>query len=159
MTLSEILERDHLRIDAGIAGDPQRPAHDEEDQAELKVAIEALRRHIFAEEELLFPRLHEAGMAGPIMVMLREHAQMWEMLDALGEQLASGDSAEVIRKARRQLIVLLQHHNPKEERILYPAADTTVDEATAADIRAFLDEGALPDGWVCRSLQRETSRT
>jgi site-specific DNA-cytosine methylase len=47
------------------------------------------------------------------------------------------------------LTVLEQHHNPKEERILYPQADQALTPAAAARLQTFLASGELPDGWVC----------
>lgn len=150
--LSEVLERDHLRIDAGIERG-HAGATDEADRRELAAAVEALRHHIYVEEELLFPRLREAGMAGPIMVMLREHAQMWPILDLIDEQLAGEVPADPLPKSCRQLTVLLQHHNPKEERILYPEADAVIAEALDEEIRMILVSQSRLEGWVCRNLR------
>ena len=52
------------------------------DTAPVVRAMESLRRHIFLEEQLLFPPLREAGMIAPVLVMLREHGEIWQSLDA-----------------------------------------------------------------------------
>ncbi|MDR0345609.1 MAG: hypothetical protein LBI49_21355 [Nocardiopsaceae bacterium] len=41
------------------------------------------------------------------------------------------------------------HHNLKEEKILHPRADAALPAAAAGRLRAFLDSGRLPEGWVC----------
>ena len=42
----------------------------------------------------------------------------------------------------------LQSHNEKEEPI-YPQADTVLQADARERLLAFLDSGAMPDGWVC----------
>ncbi len=141
--LAAALEREHHDIDEGIAaftaalGDP----------GPLTRAIWALRRHIYLEEEFLFPLLGEAepGLRAPVLVMLREHAQIWAALDALEHEPAPGAALVLCR----QLTVRLLHHNLKEERVLYPRADHALPPPTAARLRAFIGSGELPEGWVC----------
>jgi len=147
-TLAEALEREHHEIDEGIeafTADPSSgPGRDR-----LRSAIGALRRHIYLEEEFAFPPLRDAGFVMPIMVMLREHGQIWTTCDSLEKALADGADTTALMQLCRQLTVQLQHHNLKEEKVLYPQVDTTMSESAAADLRAFLDSGRLPDGWVC----------
>ncbi|GAA4239929.1 hypothetical protein GCM10022254_62710 [Actinomadura meridiana] len=64
------------------------------------------------EEEFLFPPLHATGLVAPIMVMLREHGQIWETMDAL-EDAPDADPA-----ALRRLTVQRLHHDLKEEKII-----------------------------------------
>ena len=89
-SLAEALEREHHQIDAGIAAFSATPG----DRQPLTRAIGALRRHIYLEEEFLFPLLHEAdpGLAAPMFVMLREHAQIWGTLDSLERAADTGAS-------------------------------------------------------------------
>ena len=144
-SLAAALEREHHEIDAGLAAFASAPW----DLPPLGRAFGALRRHIYLEEEFLFPLLREAepGLAPPVFVMLREHAQIWGTLDALERELAAGPgTAPVLRK---RLAVQLLHHNLKEEKVLYPRTDEALAVATADRLRAFLAAGELPGGWVC----------
>lgn len=52
-----------------------------------------------------------------------------------------------------QLTVQLQHHDLKEERILYPQADDVLTASAGARLRAFLDTGELPEEWVCQKAR------
>ncbi len=142
-TLAAALEADHHEIDEAIAAFTASPG----DPRSLAPAIRALRRHIYLEEEFLFPLLREAepALTAPVFVMLREHAQIWATLDALEREPGEG-SGPVLGK---QLAVQLLHHNLKEERVLYPRADEVLDPAAAGRLRAFLDSGEVPEGWVC----------
>lgn len=146
--LSAALEREHAEIDEGIATFATALKKGEREPEPLLRAIRALRRHIFLEEEILFPGLREPGLMAAIFVMLREHAQLWNTLEQLEDDLDDGDDERAATRCR-QLSVQLQHHNPKEEKILYPQADQSLTPAAAARLAAFLDDGELPAGWVC----------
>lgn len=154
-SLSRALEREHREIDNAIKGCADGSASGTQAQQGLKRAVAELRRHIYAEEELLFPPLRQAGMTGPILVMLREHGQMWPILDTLDHELADGVSDDALRTACRKLYVLLQHHNPKEEQILYPQVDRVVGKDASVDVREFLDAGQVPADWMCQHLRHE----
>jgi Hemerythrin HHE cation binding domain len=153
-SLAEALEREHHRIDEGIAAFAAAPG----DRQPLARAMSALRRHIYLEEEFLFPLLCEAepGLAAPVFVMLREHAQIWAALGSLDRELDTGaDSGLALCK---QLTIRLLHHNLKEEKILYPRADAVLPAAAAGRLRAFLGSADLPDGWVCMLKARPLAR-
>jgi regulator of cell morphogenesis and NO signaling len=149
-SLAAALEREHHEIDAGIAAFTAAPGNPQP----LIRAIQALRRHIYLEEEFLFPFLGEAepGLRAPVFVMLREHAQMWATLDTLEREPAPGTALVLCR----QLTVRLLHHNLKEEKILYPRADDVLPPAAADRLRAFLGSGELPEGWVCTKARPVT---
>jgi len=142
-SLAAAFEREHREIDEGIAALAASPG----DPQPLTRAIRALRRHIYLEEEFLFPLLGEAepALRAPVFVMLREHAQIWNTLDAL-EREPGGSTGHALR---RQLTSQLLHHNLKEERVLYPRADVVLPPTAAERLRAFLGSGELPEGWVC----------
>ena len=111
--------------------------------------MEALRRHIFLEEEFLFPPLREAGMVAPIFVMLREHGEIWNTMAALDAELAQDPGSAATAEVCRRLLEQLERHNAKEEPILYPHADTMLPDGARARLRTFLNAGRMPEGWVC----------
>lgn len=149
--LSTAFEREHRESDGGILSAVDARA-DRTGRQALADAIHALRRHIYAEEELMFPALRDAGVVGPVLVMLREHAEMWPLLDTV-EQSAADDDVPALREACASLLDLLARHNPKEEAILYPQADTLLDPAAASVLRQLLVSGDLPTGWRCQHLR------
>jgi iron-sulfur cluster repair protein YtfE (RIC family) len=156
-SLAAALEREHHEIDEGIDAFVADPSA-ESGRQPLRQAIRALRRHIYLEEEFLFPPLREAGLVAPIFVMLREHGQMWNTLDVLERELETGATPATVLTLCRQLMVQLQHHNPKEERVLYPQADHVLSAPATARLREFLDQGELPAGWVCAKAETRTQR-
>jgi hemerythrin-like domain-containing protein len=146
------LEREHHEIDAAfevLAANDGAPA--QAAVADTQNGIAVLRRHIYFEEVSLFPPLRAAGLFGPVTVMLREHAEMWPLLDALAVDLAA-DGNDAHRLAR-ELLTLLADHNSKEETILYATADSDLPEAQVAALRADLDATAMPADWTCTALQ------
>jgi len=151
MNLSEALEREHRDIDGGIEQYTAQLGQGTNDVAPLVRAMTGLRRHIYLEEEFLFPPLREAGMVMPILVMLREHGELWDSMDELDALLdpGSGTDAAVLLQRCRDLLALLDRHNSKEEPIIYPQADVVPSGEANAKMKAFLDSGSTPPGWVC----------
>ncbi|MFG2247963.1 hemerythrin domain-containing protein [Spirillospora sp. NPDC048823] len=144
-SLAAALEREHREIDDGIGAFTAEPSSEGRDRRPLTRAIRALRRHIYVEEEFLFPALYGAGLTAPVLVMLREHAQMWRTLAALEDEPDTGAALTLCRRLSVQLL----HHNLKEEKVLYAEVDRIVPEPAAGRLRSFLGSGELPEGWVC----------
>ena len=148
--LAPTLEREHREIDAGIEAYIAEPGS----QAERLVkAIEGLRRHIYLEEEFLFPPLREAGMVPPVFVMLREHGELWNAMEDVESRLKRGDDSDVIVDACRELLTLIGQHNLKEESVIYPQADAVLTAAASAELSTLLSEGRMPEDWVCSAVR------
>ena len=148
-TLGAALEREHREIDGGIeafiAGLPAGKAETEP----LVRVMDGLRRHIYLEEEFLFPPLRAAGMMVPLFVMVRQHGELWDAMRALDALLAVDTGADALLEACRGLLDLLDQHNAKEEPIIYPQADKVLTETASAELSAFLEMGRMPEGWSC----------
>lgn len=147
-SLSALLEQEHHDIDAGIEAFVDGLARGELPTAELGRAVDALRRHIYLEEAFLFPPLRAAGLLAPVLVMLREHGEIWRILDAI-ESLDPAAAPDGVRDRCRELLDLLAAHNAKEEPIVYPRGDAELDDEQTAELRTFIESGRMPDGWVC----------
>lgn len=148
-TLAEALEREHVDIDAGIekftAGlkDGEPPIED------MLAALTALRRHIYLEEAILFPPMRASGMFAAVMVMLREHGEMWQTMDELEPLVRGGATDAQVPELVSTLMTLIAAHNAKEEQIIYPQADSVLNGPSTAELREFLASGTMPAGWVC----------
>jgi hemerythrin-like domain-containing protein len=145
-TLGAALEREHHEIDHGVEA---FAAGDADATAALVAAIAALRRHIYLEEEFLFPPMMEE-LAIPIGVMLREHGELWRTLETLEAQLAEAGDAGAAAPICEQLLSQLELHNSKEEPIFYTRADASLGSEATAGLKAFIDSGQMPAGWTCR---------
>jgi iron-sulfur cluster repair protein YtfE (RIC family) len=143
--LSRLLAAQHQQIDQGVAGivagAGETPA--------LKSALKLLREHVYMEEAALFPPLVKAGLAMPVFVMQREHGQMWPLILRLEAACAAGAAADDLREDARQLLQQLKIHNPKEEQIVYVAADRYASTRTDPPLAQTLAAARMPAGWVC----------
>lgn len=148
-SLAAALEREHREIDEGIEGFTAGLETGTDQTAAFRRAAAALRRHIYLEEEFLFPPMRGTGLVAPVFVMVREHAQMWQTLDTLDAELSSGAASDAVLKLCQDLIKQLAAHNPKEEQILYPQADSVLNAAASAELTTFLQSGSMPENWVC----------
>src|SRR5699024_9029196 len=55
-----------------------------------------------------------------------------------------------LAEACTELLALLEEHNRKEEPIIYPHMDADLAEHEQVLIRVLLEEGPLPEGWICQ---------
>ncbi|GAA1415261.1 hemerythrin [Glutamicibacter uratoxydans] len=151
-SLAEAFTREHHEIDAGI----EEYLNSEENDAATRArpllrVVDALRRHIYLEEEIVFPYLPQGMLQMPLMVMRREHGELWRRMDVLEESIrsASGDSA-TLGSDCQELLALLDNHNSKEEPIIYPHMDQSLGEEDQRRVAGLLAGGSLPEGWVCQ---------
>ncbi|MGA7745084.1 MAG: hemerythrin domain-containing protein [Polyangia bacterium] len=126
LTLAEHLRADHARID-GLLNEIQhslRIGALAEADWHLAKLIEALSRHMAAEEELLFPamqRMSEA-VARAVPGMVAEHAELRALLPELAAAFARQDvlaSEALLPQVRRSLT----RHHEDEEHLVYPISD------------------------------------
>lgn len=143
-------------IDTGIEVFIADLEHGVVDAQPLLVAFAALRRHIYLEEQFLFPPIQKAGLMMPVMVMFREHGALWQLTDTLTELLQGSDAPVVndeFASTCRTLLAQLDQRNSKEEPIIYPFVGNDLSEEAMAELTDFLDSGSTPDGWVCEAAQ------
>lgn len=158
-TLQAALEREHRAIDHGVetfvAGAGAGAGNEGDGSyapAPLTEAIEALQRHIYLEEEFLFPPLRMAGLTMPIFVMLREHGELWRTMDALTALIDEKADSKRLSDACTDFLAQLDQHNSKEEPVIYPQAATLTEVATA-ELTEFIVSGRTPEGWVCQQAR------
>jgi iron-sulfur cluster repair protein YtfE (RIC family) len=146
-TLSRYLQSDHRYCDElfeliaplAQAGKWQEAHH------ALQAFEAAMERHLAREEHALFPALERAhgGPMGPTHVMRLEHRGMRDLLLQMQDALECADADE-LDAAAQTLRITLQQHNMKEEGVLYPMADRSLQGQAEELLQAF--EGRLPEG-------------
>lgn len=89
--------------------------------------LREIERHIEAEETLLFPAFEEkTGMAGgPAAVMRAEHREMREIFARM-RAASEGKDGTLYLGVSGNLLSLLEQHNMKKERMLYPMIDASM---------------------------------
>lgn len=90
----------------------------------------------------------------PLMVMRKEHGEIWQRMDALEEILQdpAGDSTGV-EQACAEILALLDKHNMKEEPVIYPHMDADLTDPEQEKVLKLLAGGEMPKGWVCEALR------
>lgn len=149
--LTEAFEDEHHRIDTGIADFVDSVESGRPDAEALYVALEDLRRHIYLEEDHLFPPVRSGALTAALMVMVHEHGVIWRLMDAAEDAVAADPVAAAAHC--RQLLTVLADHNMKEEPVVYPEADRTLLGPEAAELLDLLETETLPGGWICEALR------
>lgn len=147
-SLAHALAREHREIDAEIEAFAAAFACHEHSSDSLIRALHALRRHIYMEEEFLFPSARVGGMDVTIFLMHSEHKKIWCLLDQIETSLASGDRGSSIQNTYRELMMLLAVHNHREEQVLYRGIDTLLSVEGSQNLMEFLTFGKMPLDWT-----------
>lgn len=130
-TISHYMEGDHRRCDELFAAVENLVAAGEWQAAASAYAQfhTAMEHHLAMEEEALFPAFeHASGSTmGPTQVMRMEHRQMRDLFENMRQGIENKDADEYLG-AGETLLILMQQHNMKEEHILYPMAERTLQE-------------------------------
>ncbi|MCX7192322.1 MAG: hemerythrin domain-containing protein [Proteobacteria bacterium] len=124
-SLAEYMSTDHKACDAAfaLAEEAALDNHWEQAQTAFNAFSDNTGRHFRMEEEALFPAmLNAGGPAGPVQMMLMEHAQMNDLIEQMAVALAN-KNAKTYGGLSETLLIVMQQHNLKEEQILYPIAD------------------------------------
>lgn len=143
---SKLLAVQHRQIDERV----EAAANGTGDAKALAAALRLLREHLHVEEAALFPPLAATGLTMPVFVMLREHGEMWPLVVRLEAACGAGAAAEALRGDARTLLMQLKMHNPKEEQVLYAAADRYEPAHPDASLVDAMAAARMPPGWVCK---------
>ena len=148
MALSKLMQSDHRHCDAAFADAEAalRRGCWTDGRALLVEFGRELERHFSAEEEILFPAFEDAtGMTqGPTTVMRNEHRQMRDLLAQLASAAAAEDRDDCAGAAET-LLVFMHQHNMKEEHMLYPLCNSTLDaRALEPRLQQHLSSGGSP---------------
>ncbi|WP_409434184.1 hemerythrin domain-containing protein [Mycobacterium sp. SMC-14] len=147
--LSAALEREHQQIEAGIGAFLGGLEGGSADVEGLRVTLAVLRRHIYLEEQLLFPPISRGAHMMAVFGMIRGHGEIWRTMNALEDLSRAGAEHATLRGACCRLLDQLADHNKVEEPVIYPAADTGLAPEVAAEVAEFLAAGRMPEGWTC----------
>jgi hemerythrin-like domain-containing protein len=112
-------------------------------------ALEVLRTyadriHHGKEEDRLFPLMEARGLprnVGPIAVMLDDHQNGRALIRRMGESLdevqtGSDEAARRFADAAGAYVALLRDHIAKEDGVLFPLAESVLDDAGRDELRA-----------------------
>lgn len=127
--ITDFMGRDHRRLDSLFREFQQAKARDPRTAKPAFSEFKArLKKHIAWEEEILFPLFEkQSGMqaGGPTSVMRIEHREIEACLEKIQGRLDRGtaDTGEW----ERRLTEVIASHDQKEEQVLYPWIDESVE--------------------------------
>ena len=153
-SVTDLLTRDHRRLDSILADAKRCLAAGDLRAASARFSEfrEGLERHMNAEEEVLFPAFETlTGASGgdPTHVMRSEHAELRQLMAEVADSLApGGEEGHVTPLAA--LTARIYAHNGKEERVLYPASDSVVGDATREELVRRLQGTSSSSLRACR---------
>jgi len=112
-------------------------------------ALEVLRTfadriHHGKEEDRLFPRMEARGLprhVGPIAVMLEDHRYGRSLIRQMGDALADvqagkGAATALFANAAGAYVAMLRDHIAKEDGVLFPLAESVLDETGRRELQA-----------------------
>lgn len=155
-TVSAFLETQHRWIDERFERFRQSVLAGQIDAEPFLEAATALHRHIYLEEEILFPEVEARGLVGPTAVMAQEHGEICRFLGGIQDLIRTNAEPPRVGGAFTALLGLLEEHNFKEERVLYPSADQLLDPWDRARLLEQLKEAQVPESWRCRTHRATT---
>lgn len=140
MLATEVLKTEHkaikVMLDVLEAICNQLEKGEEVDPSHLEGVLDFLKTfadkcHHGKEENVLFPALEQAGVpreGGPIGVMLHEHSNGREYIEALAQGIedykkGNQNAVPTIVKKAREYILLMRSHIEKEDKVLFVIAD------------------------------------
>lgn len=132
--ISTVYADHHVVCDRAFADAEAAGAEGRWDEAHASTRhfADLLHAHLDAEEKTLFPAFEaKTGMTqGPTQVMRMEHGHMRALVERLQRALEAKDADE-FAGAAETLLILMQQHNMKEERMLYPMCDQALGDDAA----------------------------
>lgn len=130
------MEQDHDRLNGLYNIFKELKTTDQNKAKEIFYEFKSdLENHILWEEEILFPRFEsKTGMSdsGPTAVMKMEHKEIKDSLNEIFNQLKNGKTQT--EELELGLIDVLSEHNLKEENILYPMIDNSVNDTELENV-------------------------
>lgn len=144
--VTEILSREHQVVLGRL--DALERALDAYDVNGLREALhffdERLVLHRRKEEEVLFPALgaHIGTEVGPVACMLEEHRDEREKIETIRDALrdpSSTGARDRILAAGRYILELLRHHIQKEDRVLFPMAESVLSDEEKKAVKSGMD--------------------
>jgi len=125
-TITETMAADHRRCDELFSEAEEQIAKGEWSAGEQKFIAfrDAIEHHFEMEESVLFPDFEQrTGQAmGPTQMMRMEHIQMRQLFADMEQAMTAKDKERYLGLAET-LMMIIQQHNMKEERMLYPMTD------------------------------------
>ncbi|GEM_PF-7031029 len=149
MKISQFFEQDHQRVESVINGFRHSLEVGVPDKAFFDQLIQGLHRHIYWEEDLLFPLVKPLADGEVIDEFCTDHALIWKNLGELEAGLSQGTPGGKLELTLNEMVEVLEAHNIDEERTIYAQADQLCDGLAADEFLGKVQGADAPSGWHC----------
>ncbi len=146
--LIQFFQHAHHRVEGHLLDFQESQKEGQADVGLFEVAVEELRQHMFAEEELLFPQIR-GRLAGPVADLEQEHGHIWDLADEVEALLGQGGEAAQVGTATARLMSLLAAHCAEEDLGVYSELEATLGADRAWDLMIEAEKAVPPVGWMC----------
>jgi iron-sulfur cluster repair protein YtfE (RIC family) len=123
-SVSDYFEKDHDHLDTLFRDYMKlKNLHFAKAKENFVAFKRGLERHIAREKEILFPVFQKKTgiIDGPIAVLEEEHRQILGIVERINLKVRANDASS--NRLEHDLMVIIGHHNVKEENVLYPVLD------------------------------------
>ena len=149
--ISAALKDDHTRIMESMAQLISSLRNGKNSGREMVELKEALRLHIFIDETQLFRMAENSSNRTRIRGLEIEHAGMLQLHDKIGDYESKNARFRALDRAEGHARVLEVHNNRESENV-YSALD--VMDMNHELVAHEIEIAEVPQGWVCKFLQR-----
>ena len=147
---SDLME-DHREVDSKLDKLTKIISNGEIDPELFMQISNSLKRHIYIEEETIFPSVSEGDkdLRQRIVGLEMEHASIWMLLDRVEKEISARD-IEKAPKYIEEINSILKAHNEQEEEKVYPLMRENEQYPNAR-----IHDYNIPEGWICHRLRRK----
>ncbi len=119
------------------------------DSTALQEVAKHLRRHVYAEEKRLYPRLDQERFAEQLAQAHQSHEALCRCLNNLETHLHGAPRPDDLRADLRELVRTLEAHDRLEEFVLYPALRSVLGDEKSMGLLEDMESAQPPEDWRC----------
>lgn len=152
--LIQFFQHAHNRVEGYLIDFCEQLKHGRREAGFIARASEDLQRHLFIEEELLFPLVKERSAA--VASLQQEHGRVCDLIEELQILLRREADQSAVETCSARLMGVLAAHNAVEDLGIYPDLLILLGPARAEALLAKAERVELPRDWVCAARRSKT---
>ncbi len=147
-TIELFLQHAHRRIEGWLIEFEEKLDEGLVELPLLESARAELRRHMYVEEKLVFPRA-EHKFKEVVALLLEGHGFIWDAAEKLWSEAHRQQDIGSLKKSTQALARLLAIHSAEEDMGIYPDLLDLLGPAASAELLRSCSVATAPQDWVC----------